>query len=79
MLHHSVNSPLATLAQSSVLLIWGVQYDADGGSDNAGLAEIEAIIASSDDDIPGKELFQLSAGPDLSNVIPLLNSRLINR
>jgi hypothetical protein len=78
MLHHSVNSPLATLAQRYVLLMSGVQYAADGGSDNTRLAEIEAILAS-DDDIPGKELFQLSASPDLSNVIPLLNSRLINR
>jgi hypothetical protein len=79
MLHHSVNSPLATLAQRYVLLMSGVQYAADGGSDNTRLAEIEAILASDDDDIPGKDLFQLSAGPDLSNVNPLLNSRLINR
>jgi hypothetical protein len=78
MLHHSVNSPLATLAQRYVLLLCGEQYVADGGSDNIRLAEIEAILAS-DDDVPGKEFFQLSAGPDLSNVIPHLLSRLINR
>jgi hypothetical protein len=47
-------------------------------SDDQRLAEIEAILASHDD-IPGKDLFQLSAGPDLSDVNPLLNSRLINR
>jgi hypothetical protein len=57
----------------------GVLHEADGSSDNTRLAEIEAIIASSNDDIPGKNLFQLSAGPDLPNVNPLLNSRLINR
>jgi hypothetical protein len=71
MLNHSVNSPLATLAQGYVLLMWGVQYVADGGSDSTRLAEVEAIL-SADDDIPGKELFQLSAGLDLSNVNPLL-------
>jgi len=32
------------------------------------LAEIEAIIASSDDDIPGKNLFRLSASADLAHV-----------
>jgi hypothetical protein len=79
MLHHSVNSPLATVAQRYVPPMLGEQYEADRGSDNTRLAEIEAILASFDDDTPGRELFQLSAGPDLSNVIHLLISRLINR
>jgi hypothetical protein len=48
--------------------MWDVQYVADGGSDNTRLGEIEAILASSDDDIPGKNLFRLSASADLAHV-----------
>jgi hypothetical protein len=70
MLHHSVNSPLATLAQRYVPPTLGVQYVADGGSDSTRLAEIEAILASSDDDIPGKNLLWLSASADLAHVYP---------
>jgi hypothetical protein len=68
MLHHSVDSPLATLAQRYILLMRSVQYEADGSSDNARLAEIEAILASSDDVTPGKNLFTLSASADLAHV-----------
>jgi hypothetical protein len=68
MLHHSVNSPLATLAQRYVVLMRGVQYEADGSSDSSRLADTEAILASSDEDTLGKNLFRLSASADLAHV-----------
>ena len=67
MLHHSVNSPLATLAQRYVSFQPEQNIQLIVSDDAQSLAAVERVLSSSDD-VPGKDLLRLSTGTDLGHV-----------
>jgi hypothetical protein len=72
MLYHSINSPLATLASENRYVVINSMNDDKLKQDSPEhLSAVKALLSSSGDSTIGdlgRELFHLSAEPDLGNV-----------